>query len=91
MADKVNYITPQGYAAPRPDISSCSEERALVEIINRAAGNGDRSENGDYIHGRKKLREIDRRLSFLSRRIMPPFPAASQPSAAITARFLLAI
>src|SRR3546814_652936 len=46
------------------------EERPkLVEIISWAAGNGDRSENGDYIYGRKRLREIDRRLAFLSRRM----------------------
>lgn len=45
------------------------ERPALVEVISWAAGNGDRSENGDYIYGRKKLREIDRELAFLSKRM----------------------
>lgn len=71
MADKVNYITPAGYDALKAEYEALfSRERpALVEIISWAAGNGDRSENGDYIYGRKKLREIDRRLTFLSRRM----------------------
>ncbi len=71
MADKVNYITPAGYDALKAEYENLfSKERpALVEIISWAAGNGDRSENGDYIYGRKKLREIDRRLTFLSRRM----------------------
>ncbi|MEO1167631.1 MAG: transcription elongation factor GreB [Pseudomonadota bacterium] len=71
MADRVNYITPQGYAALKVEYDTLfREERpALVETISWAAGNGDRSENGDYIYGRKKLREIDRRLNFLSRRM----------------------
>lgn len=71
MADKVNYITPAGYEALKAEYETLfAEERpALVEIISWAAGNGDRSENGDYIYGRKKLREIDRRLTFLSRRM----------------------
>jgi transcription elongation factor GreB len=71
MAAKVNYITPPGYDALKAEYEKLfSKERpALVEIISWAAGNGDRSENGDYIYGRKKLREIDRRLTFLSRRM----------------------
>lgn len=71
MADRVNYITPDGYAALKAEYETLfREERpALVETISWAAGNGDRSENGDYIYGRKKLREIDRRLNFLSRRM----------------------
>ena len=71
MADRVNYITPDGYAALKTEYETLfGEERpALVETISWAAGNGDRSENGDYIYGRKKLREIDRRLNFLSRRM----------------------
>jgi transcription elongation factor GreB len=71
MAAKVNYITPSGYDALKAEYEKLfSKERpALVEIISWAAGNGDRSENGDYIYGRKKLREIDRRLTFLSRRM----------------------
>ena len=66
-----NYITPAGYAALRADYIRLFEvERPqLVETISWAAGNGDRSENGDYIYGRKRLREIDRLLTRLSRRM----------------------
>ncbi len=71
MADRVNYITPAGYAALKAEYETLfgKERPELVEVISWAAGNGDRSENGDYIYGRKKLREIDRRISFLSRRM----------------------
>ena len=63
-------ITPAGFAALRAryDHLLGTERPAIVEIVSWAAGNGDRSENGDYIYGRKRLREIDRRLSFLARR-----------------------
>lgn len=66
-----NYITPAGFATLRAEYDRLfGEERpALVETIAWAAGNGDRSENGDYIYGRKRLREIDRRLGWLSRRM----------------------
>ena len=69
--DRPNYITPAGYAALRAEYEMlfATERPALVETISWAAGNGDRSENGDYIYGRKRLREIDRRLGFLSRRM----------------------
>jgi transcription elongation factor GreB len=69
--DRPNYITPAGYAALRAEYEQlfATERPALVETIAWAAGNGDRSENGDYIYGRKRLREIDRRLGFLSRRM----------------------
>ena len=69
--DRPNYITPAGYAALRAEYDQlfAKERPALVETIAWAAGNGDRSENGDYIYGRKRLREIDRRLGFLSRRM----------------------
>lgn len=69
MAERVNYITPDGYATLKAKYETLFREEhpALVETISWAAGNGDRSENGDCIYGRKKLREIDRRLSFLSR------------------------
>lgn len=64
-------ITPAGFAALRAEYDRlfATERPALVETIAWAAGNGDRSENGDYIYGRKRLREIDRRLGFLSRRM----------------------
>ncbi len=69
--DRPNYITPTGYSALRTEYEALfgTERPALVEVISWAAGNGDRSENGDYIYGRKKLREIDRRLGWLSKRM----------------------
>ncbi|MFM9828633.1 MAG: transcription elongation factor GreB [Sphingomonas sp.] len=69
--DQPNYITPAGYATLRAEYDALlGEERPrIVEVVSWAAGNGDRSENGDYIYGRKRLREIDRRLSWLARRM----------------------
>jgi len=69
--ERVNYITPAGFAALREEYDRlfAAERPALVETIAWAAGNGDRSENGDYIYGRKRLREIDRRLGWLSKRM----------------------
>ena len=71
MTDRPNYITPAGYRTLREEYEALfSVERPkLVETISWAAGNGDRSENGDYIYGRKRLREIDRRINFLSKRM----------------------
>jgi transcription elongation factor GreB len=71
MSDRPNYITPDGYRRLREEYETlfARERPKLVETIAWAAANGDRSENGDYIYGRKKLREIDRRLGFLSRRM----------------------
>ena len=70
-APRPNYITPAGYARLHAEYDALlsGERPKLVEVISWAAGNGDRSENGDYIYGRKRLREIDRRLGFLSRRM----------------------
>jgi transcription elongation factor GreB len=70
MADE-QPITPAGFAAMRAryELLFAQERPKLVETISWAAGNGDRSENGDYIYGRKRLREIDRELSHLSRRM----------------------
>jgi transcription elongation factor GreB len=69
--DRPNYITPAGYAALKSEYDAlfATERPALVETIAWAAGNGDRSENGDYIYGRKRLREIDRRLGWLAKRM----------------------
>jgi transcription elongation factor GreB len=69
--DTPNYITPAGYATLRAEYDQLlgTERPAIVEVVSWAAGNGDRSENGDYIYGRQRLREIDRRLGFLSRRM----------------------
>ena len=63
------FITAEGFARLRGEYDQLfGEERPkLVETISWAAGNGDRSENGDYIYGRKRLREIDRRIGYLSR------------------------
>ena len=71
MADRPNYITPAGYRALREEYESLySVERPkLVETISWAAANGDRSENGDYLYGKKRLREVDRRIDWLSRRM----------------------
>ncbi|SMF78875.1 transcription elongation factor GreB [Allosphingosinicella indica] len=71
MGDRPNYITPAGYKALRVEYDALygDERPKLLETIAWAAGNGDRSENGDYIYGRKRLREIDRRINFLSKRM----------------------
>ncbi len=71
MQDRTNPITPLGYAALRARYDRLlGEERpAIVEIVSWAAGNGDRSENGDYLYGRKRMREIDRELAHLARRM----------------------
>lgn len=66
-----NYLTPAGYAALREELSRLMlEERpAMVQVVSWAASNGDRSENGDYLYGKKRLREIDRRMRFLTKRL----------------------
>lgn len=65
-----NYVTPFGDAQLRGELSSLVKERLkVVEIVRWAAGNGDRSENGDYIYNKKRLREIDRRMRYLKKRI----------------------
>ena len=66
-----NYMTPGGFARLRRELDALvSRERPeLVATVAWAAGNGDRSENGDYIYGKKRLREIDRRIRFLVRRL----------------------
>ena len=66
-----NYMTPAGYARLRAELVQLldSERPAIVEIVSWAAKNGDRSENGDYLYGKKRLREIDRRIRFLTQRL----------------------
>ncbi len=66
-----NYITPKGYARLRAEFMELLdvERPKIVEIVSWAAKNGDRSENGDYLYGKKRLREIDRRLRFLTKRL----------------------
>jgi transcription elongation factor GreB len=66
-----NYMTPAGFARLRSELVNLLnvERPAVVQTVSWAASNGDRSENGDYIYGKKRLREIDRRLRFLTRRL----------------------
>src|SRR5215217_198899 len=66
-----NYITPQGYARLRTELLQLMDEERpkVVEVVHWAASNGDRSENGDYIYGKKRLREIDRRIRLLTKRL----------------------
>ena len=66
-----NYITPAGYARLKRELQSLldKERPALVKVIAWAASNGDRSENADYIYGKRRLREIDRRIRFLTKRL----------------------
>jgi transcription elongation factor GreB len=67
----VNYITRAGYDRLRTELMALidDERPRIVEIVHWAASNGDRSENGDYLYGKKRLREIDRRIRFLTRRL----------------------
>jgi len=66
-----NYITPDGLARLQKELKQLRgvERPKVVETVAWAAGNGDRSENGDYIYGKKRLREIDRRIRFLMKRL----------------------
>jgi transcription elongation factor GreB len=66
-----NYMTPRGFQQLRDELQRLMrvERPKVVEIVSWAAGNGDRSENGDYIYGKRRLREIDRRIRFLSKRL----------------------
>ena len=66
-----NYLTPAGYARLRAELLGLldDERPKVVETVSWAAKNGDRSENGDYLYGKKRLREIDRRIRFLTRRL----------------------
>lgn len=71
MADDKNYITPEGFEVLRKEYSDLlnGERPKLVEVVQWAASNGDRSENADYIYGKRRLREIDKRLHFLQKRM----------------------
>ena len=66
-----NYITPSGYARIRAELLELidNERPKVVDVVHWAASNGDRSENGDYLYGKKRLREIDRRIRFLTKRL----------------------
>ncbi|WP_341666765.1 transcription elongation factor GreB [Alcaligenes sp. SDU_A2] len=66
-----NYMTVQGYRRLRAELTHLmnTERPEVVQIVSWAASNGDRSENGDYLYGKKRLREIDRRIRFLTKRL----------------------
>jgi transcription elongation factor GreB len=66
-----NYVTPAGHAALREELRRLLQEERpkIVEIVTWAASNGDRSENADYLYGKRRLREIDRRVRFLTKRL----------------------
>jgi transcription elongation factor GreB len=66
-----NYITPAGFRRMEAELRQLAqvERPRVVEVVAWAAGNGDRSENGDYIYGKRRLREIDRRIRFLRKRL----------------------
>jgi transcription elongation factor GreB len=71
VAGNKNYISPTGYTRLRDELLDLMDNQRpqVVEAVHWAAKNGDRSENGDYIYGKKRLREIDRRIHFLTRRL----------------------
>ena len=71
MAEYKNYITPEGYAAMEKEFQQLikTERPELVKVISWAASNGDRSENGDYIYGKRRLRQIDSRIRHLTKRM----------------------
>ncbi|MBT5894455.1 MAG: transcription elongation factor GreB [Rhodospirillaceae bacterium] len=66
-----NYLTPEGHARLTEELRQLRrvERPKVVEVVSWAAGNGDRSENGDYLYGKKRLREIDRRVRYLMKRL----------------------
>ena len=66
-----NYMTPQGFERLREELMALmrKERPEVVQLVSWAAANGDRSENGDYLYGKKRLREIDRRIRFLTKRL----------------------
>ena len=70
-AGSKNYLTPDGHARLTEELRQLrrAERPRVVEVVSWAAGNGDRSENGDYLYGKKRLREIDRRVRYLMKRL----------------------
>ena len=70
-AGSKNYITPEGCQRLRAELLELidNERPKIVDVVHWAASNGDRSENGDYLYGKKRLREIDRRIRFLTKRL----------------------
>ena len=84
MTDRPNYITPAGYAALGRRYRELMkiERPKMVEVVSWAAGNGDRSENGDYLYGRKRLREIDGEANRISRKMKAARRIAAAPGSA---------
>ena len=70
-ADTKNYMTPHGFKTLQDELRALlyGERPKIVEIVSWAAGNGDRSENGDYVYGKKRLREIDRRVRYITKQL----------------------
>ena len=66
-----NYLTPAGHRRLQDELYQLvhKERPEIVQVVNWAAGNGDRSENGDYLYGKRRMREIDRRIRFLTKRL----------------------
>ncbi len=85
-----NYITPQGYQRIREELLELidTERPEVVKIVHWAASNGDRSENGDYIYGKRRLREIDRRIRFLTNDWISPKSLIPVSTMAATRYFL---
>ena len=71
MSDTPNYITPTGWQSLKDELYHLvnKERPEIVQVVNWAASNGDRSENGDYLYGKRRMREIDRRIRFLTKRL----------------------
>ena len=71
MSDTPNYLTPAGWRSLKDELYQLvnKERPEIVQIVNWAASNGDRSENGDYLYGKRRMREIDRRIRFLTKRL----------------------
>ena len=71
MSEQKNYLTPKGHQALKDELYQLvhKERPEIVQIVNWAASNGDRSENGDYLYGKRRMREIDRRIRFLTKRL----------------------
>ncbi len=71
MSGLKNYITPKGWQALKDELYHLvhRERPEMTQVVNWAASNGDRSENGDYLYGKRRLREIDRRIRFLTKRL----------------------
>ena len=71
MSATPNYITPAGWRSLKDELYQLvnKDRPEIVQIVNWAASNGDRSENGDYLYGKRRMREIDRRIRFLTKRL----------------------